>query len=93
MHIVVSWDIAAGPKRSEIEQDMIKALGSNPWVRPLTTFYVIPANEPKRQAIYTALVTVAQSASQNVEFMVSPLMAGHYLGKHSDWETINKYTA
>jgi hypothetical protein len=93
MHIVVSWDIAAGPKRTEIEQAMIAALGRHPWARPLTTFYVIPATAITRNTISEALLAVANVATQKVEVLISPLMTGPYAGRHDDWTTINKYTS
>lgn len=89
MHIVVSWDIAAGPKRSEIEQQMIDVLKPYPWVRPLTTFYILPATVGQRASINAALSSIANSVSQEVQFLISPLMGGSYMGRHSDWASIN----
>ncbi|KRA42108.1 hypothetical protein [Devosia sp. Root635] len=95
MHIVVSWDITDGaPPRSELSESLKEAFAGHSWFRPLTTYYVIKADEAARLEIYEALLTVAEANPDRINFVVSPVMQGAYLGflPQTSWDKINKRT-
>jgi len=95
MHTVVSWDISEGPKRAEIHDRLEAVLQPYPWVRPLTTFYIIKTTAYEREIIYAGLAAVVKQYPDRVGYVVSPAMAGSYAGKlpQSIWNRINQITA
>lgn len=93
MHIAVTWDIADGvPPRSEINEMMVAVLKPYPWVRPLTTYYIVETDIFGRQAIYNGLLSIGQRFPTRVKFLITPLMQGQYTGfvAQTDWPHINE---
>ena len=78
MHVAVSWDISAeGDRWKTIDERMRAAIDRYPWVRPLSTFYVVQIySESDRQQIQNSLVAVARSAGATVHFLITPAMVG-----------------
>jgi hypothetical protein len=95
MHIVVSWDISDGPNRTDINDQLVAVLKPYPWVRPLTTFYVVKATPAERDVIIALMSAVIAQHSGRVSLIVSPSMAGMYAGTlpQHDWDKINQITA
>jgi len=95
MHIVVSWDINDGaPSRSELSDKLLAVMKPYSWFRPLTTYYVVRTDEVGRQAIYAGLLAVGRAYPSRINFVVSPLMQGAYLGflPEAHWPQINERT-
>ena len=84
MHFVLSWDIEAeGQKWTEINEAMKQGLSGYLWVRPLTTFYIVKANSQHDwDTIQKNLVGVAKRYSEEISFIMSPLMDG---GRYNGW--------
>ena len=96
MHIVVSWDISEGaPTRGDLSEKLVTVLRPYSWFRPLTTYYIVKTDEIGRQAIYAGLLSVGRSHPNRINFVVSPLMQGAYLGflPEKNWPQINERTA
>lgn len=97
MHIAVSWDIsAAGERWNKINDEMRECLKSYSWVKPLSTFYVIQvSSETDRSNIQSSLQKIAQKVSENISFVITPLMqSGTYTGwlPRQTWNEINART-
>jgi len=97
MHIAVTWDISAsGDRWNKINDQVREALKPYSWARPLSTFYVVRvAGEADRSAIQSALVSIAKSVTESVNFVVSPIMSsGRYDGylPTDMWKNINERT-
>lgn len=91
MHIVVSWDVSEGLNRSDIVGHLVAVLKAYPWVKPLTTFYIVQATGAQREAIRAGLATVSTAYPGRVEFVITPLMSGSYSGvlPQKTWGNIN----
>lgn len=78
MHVAISWDItASGESWKQIDERMRTAIQRYPWVRPLSTFYVVQiGSESDRQILQNSLVAVAKSAGATVHFLITPAMLG-----------------
>jgi hypothetical protein len=94
MHLVVSWDVAAGPQRDDIVAALLEVLRPYPWVRPLTTFYIVRATGDQREAIVAGLLAVTERFPNRISLVVSPLMQGAYAGalEAEQWQQINGIT-
>ena len=97
MHIAISWDINAEDQRwKSIDRQMRKAIRQYSWVRPLSTFYVVEiSSKADRNIIVDNLLKVAESVSETVHFLATPLMAsGLYDGylPEDSWDEINERT-
>lgn len=81
MHIVVSWDISAeGEQWDKINEKLRSQLVEYGWVKPLSTFYVVPiAAAWQRDQIIASLTRVGQEHG-NVLVLVTPVMAGGSYG-------------
>ena len=98
MHIAISWDITAtGAQWTQIDERMRAAIQAYPWIRPLSTFYVVKIySEVDRVQIQNSMTTVARSAGVTVHFLITPAMvAGQYQGylPADNWAKINERTA
>ena len=97
MHVAVSWDISAsGDRWNAINERMKEGIRPYSWFKPLSAFYVVKINgEIDRQTIQSNLEKTAESMSEVVHFVISPIMSSSryygYLPKNM-WEEINKRT-
>lgn len=96
MHLIVSWDIKTEePAWGRVNATLVEALKPYSWVRPLTTFYVVPVtSEFDRLTLRDRLVKAAQAAAPTtVHIVISPAMSGGqydgYLPKDY-WQEIGK---
>ena len=83
MHCIVSWDVSEGaPPRSMVEQKLLDVLAPYAWVRPLTTFYIVPLPDQLRyNMLVQQLQGVAQQWPMRIHIVISPLMSGgQYMG-------------
>ena len=97
MHIAVSWDItASGERWTQIDERMRAGIQAYPWVRPLSTFYVVRIySDADRMQIQSSLTSVAGSAGVSVHFLITPAMVGgQYQGylPADYWTQINERT-
>jgi len=76
---------------------MRAAIQAYPWIRPLSTFYVVKIyGEANRLEIQNSMTAVARSAGATVHFLITPAMVGgQYQGflPADDWAKINERTA
>ena len=98
MHIAVTWDISASGNRwKEINDQMREVLRPFSWVRPLTTFFVVRVSgRGDQDSIRNGLLAVAKSVSEQVHFVVSPIMSpGRYDGylPKDMWAELNQRTS
>lgn len=97
MHIMVCWDISAeGDRWGVINKSLLEGIQTFSWVKPLTTTYIIRVNgEQDRQNIQSELLLKAEAFSENVFFLITPVMPpGQYQGylPKSLWADIGKRT-
>lgn len=97
MHIVVSWDVSAtSPRWNEIDQQLRERLGPLPWVRPLSTFYIVQiSSEFDRLVLRDRLNDLADRTTETIHIVISPAMSGgRYDGylPADTWPTINART-
>jgi hypothetical protein len=76
MYFIVSWDISAvNPRWSAIDEQMRNCFKGYTQLRPVNTFYMVKvASGNERNAILTALQAVAQQTSEDVFFVMSPVL-------------------
>jgi hypothetical protein len=84
MHIALSWDItASGPRWTTINDALREELKYYPWVRPLSTFYIVNISTgEQRDSIVDALTAVAKRFPEKIYFVVTPPMSG---GGYNGW--------
>ncbi|GLS97884.1 hypothetical protein GCM10007918_51760 [Piscinibacter gummiphilus] len=97
MHIAVSWDItASGAQWAQIDERLRGVIQAYPWIRPLSTFYVVKIySEADRTQILNSMTSVAKSAGATVHFLITPAMVGgQYQGylPADNWAKINERT-
>jgi hypothetical protein len=97
VHVAISWDITAdGERWKQVDERMRAAIQRYPWVRPLSTFYVVQiSSESDRNLLQDSLVAVAKSAGVTVHFLITPAMlGGQYQGyvPVDHWSKINART-
>jgi len=97
LHVVVSWDISASGERwTTLNESLRGALQPYAWVRPLSTFYIVPIqSEYERTRIQDALVARAKAVSETVHILISPVMVGgQYMGylPNDMWAKISERT-
>jgi hypothetical protein len=97
VHVAISWDITGdGEPWKQIDERMRAAIQRYPWVRPLSTFYVVQiGSEGDRKILQDSLASVAKSAGTTVHFLITPAMlGGQYQGylPADHWTKINART-
>ena len=97
MHVAISWDItASGELWKQIDERLRAAIQAYPWVRPLSTFYVVKIySETDRTLILNSMTTVAKSSGVTIHFLITPAMVGgQYQGylPSDNWTMINERT-
>ena len=83
MHVVVSWEIAAGTRRAKvIERELKKQLGEFSWARPLNNLYVVRVSgEDDRNRILMRLENLSKAVPEQIKAVISPVMSsGYYVG-------------
>src|SRR6267378_7940468 len=79
MYLVISWDISAvNPRWSQINDQMVACLKGYQQVRPVNTFYMLKVTgAAQRTAIMTCLKGVIDRTSEQVIYIISPLLTTH----------------
>jgi hypothetical protein len=75
MHFVISWDLRTEQsRRAEINCAMVEGLHGYDWLRLLPSFYILEIeSERDWRVIQEKLLTIAQSYSGEVNFLMSPI--------------------
>lgn len=96
MHFIVSWDIPNTASRLSQEERLVQCFAQHPYVKPLTTFYIVQVpDDAAFQAVRLALNAAGQQIPQ-ARLVCSPLMVG---GRYSglllleEWANLNKLSA
>jgi hypothetical protein len=95
MHFIVSWDIpSTHTNRQNIENQLVDTFREFPFVKPLTTYYIIKVdNQAQYSSIIQNLQNVGKTAGNKFKMLVSPIMnGGRYNGLHDNetWTLINQ---
>ena len=95
MHFIVSWDIpSTQTNRHHIESQLVDTFKKFPYVKPLTTYYIVKVDtQAQYSSVIANLQNVGKTAGNGFKMVISPVMnGGRYNGLHDNetWNLINQ---